>query len=197
MRWAGPGVREPESELHGDAFALARRDRQIVLGPLLVALADQAREIATEGPKYVARLEDLVAQVVALIGPEASAKAEAALENLDLTAIGAVQNSFDNTAHFGWYAQGRGAIALPTAASDFSARDYIQAGEQQGIWPIDLVNSLRLQFVNASGSSPDGTLDPIFKDPARSDVPEPPAGVEFLAAWDLNPNATLTGPPRE
>ena len=59
----------------------------IILASMAVSamLADQARAIGTEGPKYIQRLESLFAKGVALVGPEVAAKAQAAVQNLDLT----------------------------------------------------------------------------------------------------------------
>lgn len=49
-------------------------------------LADQASTLAAKGPKYIERLETLLTQGVAFVGADVAAKAQTALNNLDLTA---------------------------------------------------------------------------------------------------------------
>ncbi len=101
---------------------------------------------------------------------------------LDLSACNMVENSIDNTADNGWYAIDKGQLILSDVT--VSGTHSYNWGEASSDTSIDLVNSVRINFVDGSGS-----LTGKLLAADRTDVP---SGLEkVIGVWDFS-GVTLT-----
>jgi len=101
---------------------------------------------------------------------------------LDLSACNLVENDIDNTTDNGWFAIDKGQLVLSDVT--VSGTQSYNWGEASADTSIDLVNSVRIDFVDGSG---DLTGKLLASD--RTDVPE---GLEnVIGAWSFS-GVTLT-----
>ena len=101
---------------------------------------------------------------------------------LDLSPCSSVENSLDNTADNGWYAINKGQLVLPDVT--VSGTQSYNWGEASADTSIDLVNSVRIDFVDGSGSLTGKLL--------AADRIDVPAGLEkVIGVWNFS-GVTLT-----
>ena len=101
---------------------------------------------------------------------------------LDLSAVGAIKNSIDNsrTGHNGWFAQNKGKLVLPAVALNNGTATW---GEDAADSQLDLINSVRLSV------SPDvvGSIKLSLLSVDRSDYPALPGNLKAIGLWNVEP----------
>lgn len=107
---------------------------------------------------------------------------------LSLASFTSVDNDYENAPGHdsGWYAVGRGKLALPPVAISAGNGSY-NWGESPADTTIDLVNSVRLTL---AGVSSNGNLSITLLAPDRSDIPVGLPGVA-VGIWDIAASTSL------
>jgi hypothetical protein len=98
--------------------------------------------------------------------------------NLDLSMGGVLLNATDNTTNRGWFAVNKGKLLLPPVAVSVGAST-VNWGEAAADTTIDLVNSVRLSFTDASP----GTLAGALYAADHGDVP--PGLIRPVGVWSF------------
>jgi hypothetical protein len=101
---------------------------------------------------------------------------------LDLSAVGVIKNSIDNsrTGHNGWFAQHKGKLVLPPVAFNDGQATW---GEDSADRQPDLINSVRLSV------NPDvvGSIKLSLLSADRTDYPALPASLKPIGLWQVEP----------
>jgi MYXO-CTERM domain-containing protein len=99
---------------------------------------------------------------------------------LDLSAVGVIKNSIDNsrTGHNGWFAQNKGKLVLPAVAFNNGQATW---GENSADSQLDLINSVRISV------NPDviGSIKLSLLSTDRSDYPALPSNLNAIGLWHV------------
>jgi RNA polymerase sigma factor (sigma-70 family) len=101
---------------------------------------------------------------------------------LDLSAVGVIKNSIDNspTGHNGWFAQNKGKLVLPAVAIVNGEATW---AEDPADPQLDLINSVRITVDPAIV----GSIKLALLSSDRSDYPALPANVKAIGLWQVDP----------